>query len=74
LQVANPAESIARMKAVLANEPGTSQDIVLLNAGAALYAAGHADSIAQGIEQARVAIASGAALAKLNEFVAFTNK
>ena len=74
LQVANPAESIARMKAVLANEPGPSQDIVVLNAGAALYAAGHAESIAQGIEQARAAIASGAALAKLNEFVAFTNK
>ncbi|MEN9902394.1 MAG: anthranilate phosphoribosyltransferase [Pseudomonadota bacterium] len=74
LQVANPAESIARMKAVLANEPGPSQDIVLLNAGAALYAAGHAESIAQGIEQARAAIASGAALKKLNEFVAFTNK
>ncbi|WVH09155.1 MAG: Anthranilate phosphoribosyltransferase [Fluviibacter phosphoraccumulans EoVTN8] len=74
LQVANPAESIARMKAVLANEPGPSQDIVLLNTGAALYAAGHSESIAQGIEQARAAIASGAALAKLNEFVAFTNK
>jgi anthranilate phosphoribosyltransferase len=74
LQVANPAESIARMKAVLANEPGPSQDIVLLNAGAALYAAGHTDSIAQGVEQARAAIASGAALNKLNEFVAFTNQ
>ena len=74
LQVANPAESIARMKAVLANESGPSLDIVLLNAGAALYAAGHAESIAQGIEQARAAIASGAARNKLNEFVAFTNQ
>ena len=72
LQVATPAESIARMQAVLANEPGPSRDIVLLNAGAALYAAGHADSIAQGIGQARQAIASGAALKKLNEFVACT--
>ena len=72
LQVASPTESIARMKAVLANEPGPSLDIVLLNAGAALYAAGHADSIAQGIQQAREAIASGAALNKLNEFVATT--
>lgn len=72
LQVANPAESIARIKAVLANEPGPSLDIVLLNAGAALYAAGHADSIAAGIAQAREAIASGAALNKLNEFVACT--
>ena len=72
LRVANPAESIARVKAVLANEPGPSLDIVLLNAGAALYAAGHAESIARGIEQARAAIASGAALNKLNEFIATT--
>ena len=72
LQVADPAESIARMKAVLANEPGPSQDIVLLNAGAALYAAGHVASIALGIDQARQAIASGAARNKLNEFVACT--
>jgi len=72
LQVANPAESIARMKAVLANEPGPSQDIVLLNAGAALYAAGRVDSIAAGVAEAREAIASGAALNKLNEFVACT--
>jgi anthranilate phosphoribosyltransferase len=72
LQVANPAESIARMKAVLANEPGPSQDIVLLNAGAALYAAGQVNSIADGIAEAREAIASGAALKKLNEFVACT--
>ena len=72
LQVANPAESIARMKAVLANESGSSLDIVLLNAGAALYAAGHADSIAHGIEQARQAIASGEAQKKLDEFVACT--
>ena len=72
LRVANPTESITRMKAVLANESGPSLDIVLLNAGAALYAAGHADSIAAGIAQAREAIASGAALNKLNEFVACT--
>ena len=70
LQVANPAESIARMKAVLANEPGPSLDIVLLNAGAALYAAGHAESIAQGVDQARQAIATDAAQKKLDEFVA----
>jgi anthranilate phosphoribosyltransferase len=72
LQVANSAESIARMKAVLANEAGPSQDIVLLNAGAALYAAGRVNSIAKGIAHAREAIASGAALKKLNEFIATT--
>ena len=72
LQVANPAESIARINAVLSNEQGPSLDIVLLNAGAALYAAGHADTIVAGIAQAREAIASGAAMNKLNEFVACT--
>ena len=72
LQVASPAESITRMKSVLANQPGPSLDIVLLNAGAALYGSGHADSIAAGIAQAREAITSGAALKKLNEFVACT--
>ena len=74
LQVANPVESIARMKAVLGNEAGPSLDIVLLNAGAALYAAGRVDSIAAGVAQAREAIASGAALNKLNEFVAVTHQ
>lgn len=72
LQVGTPAESVARMQAVLTNEPGPSLDIVLLNAGAALYAGGHAESIAAGVEQARLAIASGAALSKLKAFIACT--
>ena len=48
----------------LANVDGTPREIVVLNAGAALYAAGIADSIADGIERARAAIASGAARAE----------
>ena len=58
----------------LANTPGTAREIVVLNAGAALYAANVADSIADGIALAREAIASGAARAKLDEFVAYTRK
>ena len=54
----------------LANVEGTPREIVVLNAGAALYAAGVADSIAEGIERARAAIASGAAQRKLDAFVA----
>jgi len=73
LQVANPAESIARLQAVLANEAGPALDIVLLNAGAALYAAGRVESIAAGVAQARDVIASGAALKKLHQFIACTN-
>jgi anthranilate phosphoribosyltransferase len=56
----------------LANEEGTAREIVVLNAGAALYVANVAGSIAQGIELAREAIASGAARAKLDEYVQFT--
>ena len=59
-----------------AGEPaeGTPREIVALNAGAALYAAGVAASIAEGIERARAAIASGAARRKLDDFVAVTQK
>ena len=57
----------------LDNEPGPARDIVALNAGAALYAAGVAStSIADGLAKAREVIASGAARAKLDQFVAAT--
>lgn len=72
LRVADPAESREMLLKVLDNHPGPARDIVLLNAGAALYVAGVAESIADGIERAREAIASGKALAKLDEFVAAT--
>jgi anthranilate phosphoribosyltransferase len=45
------------------------RDIVCLNAGAALYAAGRADSIGRGVEMARAAVASGDARAKLEQLV-----
>jgi anthranilate phosphoribosyltransferase len=51
-----------------------ARDIVALNAGAALYAAGVAASIADGLARARQALASGAARRKLDEFVAMTRK
>ncbi len=57
---------------VLAGQPGPAGDIVVFNAGAALYAAGVADSIASGVARARAAIESGAAQAKLAELVAAT--
>jgi anthranilate phosphoribosyltransferase len=49
-------------------------DIVLLNAGAAIYAAGVAESLGQGIEKARTAIESGAAKAKLSRLVALSSR
>ncbi len=72
LQVANAAESKEKIFEALAGKPGPVHDIVLLNAATALYAAGHAGSIADGIETARATIASGAARAKLDQFVQVT--
>jgi anthranilate phosphoribosyltransferase len=63
---------LAVLRGVLDNQAGAARDIVMLNAGAALYAANVAGSIAEGIERAREAIASGAAKAKLAQFVAFS--
>jgi len=59
---------------VLNNEAGAARDIVILNAGAALYAANVTTSIKDGIALARETIASGAAKNKLTQFVAFTQK
>ena len=58
--------------ATLANTPGTAREIVVLNAGTALYVANVAASIQRGVELAREVIASGAARAKLDDFVRFT--
>ncbi|MFM7025947.1 MAG: anthranilate phosphoribosyltransferase [Limnohabitans sp.] len=72
LRVETPEESVTMLRGVLDNQPGAARDIVLLNAGAALYAANVAGSIAEGIERAREALTSGAARARLAQFVAFT--
>jgi anthranilate phosphoribosyltransferase len=74
LRVANSAESRDMLLEALANKPGTPREIVALNAGTALYVANVADSIGAGIALAREAIASGAARAKVDEFVTFTQK
>jgi anthranilate phosphoribosyltransferase len=65
LKVADAAESLVVVKSVLANEAGPARDIVQLNAGAAMYAAGLALSLADGICAAGEVLASGKALAKL---------
>ncbi|MEJ6007333.1 anthranilate phosphoribosyltransferase [Paucibacter sp. AS339] len=72
LRVSGPEESRVMLLGALANEEGPARDIVILNAGATLYAANRAGSIAEGIGLARAAIASGAARAKLNQFVGAT--
>jgi len=72
IQVKDAPESMARVKAVLANEPGPSRDVVVLNAAAALYVCGMAGSLWDGVALARDAIASGAAQRKLDQLVRFT--
>jgi len=72
LRVETPAESMALLRAVLNDEGGAARDIVALNAGVALYAANVAPTMADGVKRAQAAIASGAARAKLEQFVALT--
>ena len=72
LRVETPEESVAMLRGVLEGQSGAARDIVLLNAGAALYAANVAGSIGEGIARAREALDSGAAQAKLAQFIAFT--
>ncbi|MBB4843022.1 anthranilate phosphoribosyltransferase [Paucibacter oligotrophus] len=74
LRVDNPEQSRQMLLGALDNQAGAARDIVILNAGATLYAANVASSIADGIERARAAIASGAARAKLDQFVSATQR
>ena len=74
LKVDTPEQSMAMLRSVLDNQSGAARDIVMINAGAALYAANVASSIADGLSRAKAAIESGAAKAKLAQFVAFGQK
>ena len=70
LKVETPAQSMALLKLVLANEVGAARDIVILNAGVALYAANVSTTMAEGVALAREALASGKAAAKMAQFIA----
>ncbi len=74
LKVETPEQSKAMLRSVLDNEPGPARDIVILNAGVALYAADVAASMADGVAMAREALNSGKALAKMHQFVARTKE
>lgn len=74
LKVSGAAESKQKIFEALDNTPGAARDIVLLNAGTALYAAGIVASIGDGLAKARETIASGAARAKLDQFVQVTQR
>lgn len=72
IMVNSAAESLTMVQSVLADQPGAARDIVTLNSGAAIYCAGLSPSLEAGVEQAREAIASGAAKEKLNRLAHFT--
>ena len=72
LRVENADESRTLLIEALENRDGLAREIVALNAGAALYTAGLAESIGEGVSKARAAIASGAARARLDQFVQTT--
>ena len=59
--------------AALDNQEGPARDIVAFNAGASIYVAGLADTLADGVKKALATIASGAARKKLDQFVAHTS-
>ena len=74
LRVETPEQSKALLRSVLANEPGAARDIVILNAGVALYAANVCSTMQDGVALARDVLASGKALAKMNQFIARTQE
>jgi len=73
LKVEDAAQSLDVIKSLLENRPGPARDIVQLNAGAALYACGLADSLAGGVARAGEVIVSGEARRKLDALVAVSN-
>ena len=73
LAVQDAQQSLQIIGQVLDDTPGAARDIVLLNAGAAIYVSGIAGSLAAGIEAAREAIRSGAAKQKFADLIATSN-
>jgi anthranilate phosphoribosyltransferase len=73
LAVDSAEDSLAVIRRVFANEAGTARDIVCLNAGAAIYAAGRADTLAAGVERAQEVVAAGAAQETLDALVRVSN-
>jgi anthranilate phosphoribosyltransferase len=69
-----PGDNAAITRRILEGETGPRRDIAVLNAGAAVYVAGRADSIAEGVQVAATAIDSGAALRGLERYVALTHE
>lgn len=74
IRVTDSEQAKTMLLSVLENVAGPARDIVLMNAGAAIYVSGIVNTLEQGIKTAQQAIESGAALKKLHELVEFTNR
>ena len=72
LAISDAESSLEIIRAVLNNQSGPALNIVALNAGAAIYAADLADSLADGIRRAQQALADGSALAKFEALIAYS--
>jgi anthranilate phosphoribosyltransferase len=72
IKVRDASESLAMIRGVLEDRPGPARDIVMINAGAAIYTAGLAESLKEGVQKADTAIASGEARNRLDRLVVLT--
>ncbi|MET0066779.1 MAG: anthranilate phosphoribosyltransferase [Candidatus Thiodiazotropha sp.] len=72
IKVADAAQSLGIIRGVLEDQPGPARDIVMLNAGAAIYTAGLAANLKEGVTKADAAIASGEARSRLDRLVVLT--
>jgi anthranilate phosphoribosyltransferase len=72
IRVESVDQSKALVLSALNNEPGPARDIVALNAGASIYVAGLAPTLAAGVQKAQAVIVSGVPRKKLDAFVGFT--
>jgi anthranilate phosphoribosyltransferase len=74
LRVSNIEQAKAMLLSVLDNQPGAARDIVMMNAGAAIYVSGLTATLADGVRRAAEIISSGAAKNKLDELVRFSKQ
>jgi anthranilate phosphoribosyltransferase len=74
IQVADAARSQDLLLKALRNEQGPAREVVAVNAGAAIYVSGLADSLESGVQKARAVLASGSARRKLDELIEFSNR
>jgi anthranilate phosphoribosyltransferase len=70
----DPQRNAEIAREIFAGETGAARDLAVLNAGAAIYAAGRAETFGEGVTRAQEAIEAGAAAQKLDEFVKLTNE